>query len=146
VNIAYLDPGYLPEAKEIAVRELDRRGVLGDMARLVDRARSEMEHRKHTTELATHENIDKLRRWEWKIGGAVLIVALWSFALIAPTMLETWKFSSIDWKVLALFGLWAFFTIKAINNYRSGQRGQLYLIVLIPALLFLLSLIYRMAS
>ncbi len=44
--IAFVDPDYLPEAKQLAIAELDRRGLAGSNRDLIARAHRELEVRK----------------------------------------------------------------------------------------------------
>src|SRR5262245_2082780 len=84
VCIAYLDDGYLPEARSIATRELDRRGVPPDRAALIEQTRRELEERKQAAARepeAIYERSERFKNWIAIFTG---LAALWVMSFVAP--------------------------------------------------------------
>ena len=145
VNIAYLDPGFLPEAKDLAVRELNKRGVLGEKEELIKTVRREMDFRAQAATQQQYENLGEMERFKQKTREVMLISGLWVFALIAPWQLP-WKVTSVNWIVLLLFGFWLFYVVAAFRKYKNTGRRILFYIVVAPMALFGASMLFKMAK
>jgi len=70
VSVAYIEEGYLPEAKAIALRELDKRGVPEGRDGLIARVRRESAERQEEIEQArfvadeiTRKQVDRFKMW-----------------------------------------------------------------------------------
>jgi len=134
VAIAYLDEGYLPEAKGLAVRELEKRGVAQKKDELIVQARADLEERRRWVEdarYAASANHDRIRQ---KISVFALIAILWIFALLTPAFIAD-KRGSMD-SVLILLGLgWAISVLVAIKRARDGNRRLIYQVLVVPVVL-----------
>jgi hypothetical protein len=141
--IAFVDPDYLPEAKQLAITELNRRGLAGNMQDLVARAHREVEFRKQLhvdADAISHEKQDRLREM---LATAVLIGIVWMFALVAPFVFS-WQDLSFDWMAALLVIIWIAVVIDAIRKARRGDRLRLQLFLIWPGILLLISLACRM--
>lgn len=143
VRIAYLEPDYLPEAKAIALRELDRRRIPRNNAELIDRVRADIAFRRDSAEMLMYDNFAKADRLERRIGAVILTGALWVFALIAPAYLRDVESLSIDWKVVTLSLIWLLAAIFATRKRSRGEPLLFYVVVVVPAALFILGSAYQ---
>jgi hypothetical protein len=146
VRIAYLEPDYLPEAKAIALRELDRRGIPRDRDDLINRVRANIDFTRQATEMMTYDNIAKAHRIEQRIAEVILIGALWIIALIGPITLRSWESLSIDWLRMTLFATWVGVAVYAVWKRRKGKHRLFNLVVIVPAALLLVGLAYRVSK
>lgn len=144
VNIAYLDSNYLPQAKELAVRELKKRGVTADKV-VLGQARREMQFRKDAVTQKGYESIDRMHAFNQKTREVMLLIGLWGFALFAPMTME-WNAASINWMALILMGAWAVSVVDAVRKYRSTGRKRLVYLVAVPAVLGSVGLLVRLAT
>lgn len=136
VNVAFLDPNFLPEAKELALRELNKRGALKNKAAAIDRARREMAYRAQAVEQAAYYSVEKAQRFDQKFREAGFIGALWVLAFFGPLIITRHGFRP-DWMTLVILAFWLFFVIDAIRKYRkSGRRSSIVYVVVVPAALF----------
>jgi hypothetical protein len=62
VRIAYLDPNYLEEAKMLAWKELDRRGIPKERSSLIEQMRLHFDHVRESTEAADYESVARIER------------------------------------------------------------------------------------
>jgi len=138
VVIASTDSGYLPEARNLAIAELERRGLGASRDELTARGRREIEYRQQRrdeAEMVAHERRNKARE---TLGDVFLIMMLWTFAAVAPFG-DFGSGHSPGWMEVALAGVWVFFVIDAIRKAMRGDRLRLYLVVIGPICLFLIS-------
>jgi hypothetical protein len=142
VRIAYLEPDYVPEAKALAVRELDKRGVPENRDRLIRQVRDENRERARAAKRQSARNVEQARALEFRFGAGMLIGLLWFAALLAPSMLKDMS-SSENGTGLFLLGIWAIAVVDAVRKWRRGLRRQLYLVVLIPGVLLVLGIAIR---
>lgn len=142
-NIAYLDPNYLPEAKELAKREFERRGALLNGTALLEKARQEMARRACLNEQATYASLERAESLKLAVYRGSLIGCLWTFALIAP-LATPWKFGSTGWVPLAIAGIWLLAVVDAVRKYETTGRRRLVFVAYIPAVLFAVSWLIRM--
>jgi hypothetical protein len=143
VRIAYLEPDYVPEAKALASRELDKRGVPKNRKSLIRQVRGEIRDRARASERQLDKNFDQVQSIKFRIAAGFLICGLWLVALFAPTTLKEWS-SAADGAGLFLLGVWALAVIDAIRKLRRGLRRQFYLVVVIPAVLLVVGVTVRM--
>jgi hypothetical protein len=133
-NIAYLDPNYLPQAKELAERELERRGALLNKASLLEQARQEMRYREGMTEQATYASLERGERLKFAVWRGGSIACLWMFALIAPVAIPR-TFGATDWVLLVPLGIWIFAIVDAVRKYETTGRRSLVFVAYVPAVL-----------
>jgi hypothetical protein len=140
LNIAYLDSNYLPQAKELAVRELKKRGIVADKE-LLGQARREMDFRKDAVAQRTDENHGKAEAFKQNVREVGLLTGLWGFSLFAPMTMKS-NPPSIDWLALLLVGAWLMFVVDAMRKYRSTAGKRLVYLVAVPAVLCAIGLLF----
>jgi hypothetical protein len=145
VRIAYLEPDYVAEAKALALRELDKRGVPANRKELIRQVRDEIRDNAGAAQRMTAANLEQARRLELRLVAGMLIFVLWLAALFAPIVIKEAR-NSTDGAVFLLLGGWAIAVVYAIRKARRGKRRQLYLVVVIPALLFVAGVVIRMVK
>jgi hypothetical protein len=143
VNIAFLDPNYLAEAKLLAKSELSRRGTTRIDDQFLNGVRSRIEEAKESRKQAEYDSLASMQRHTQKAREIFLIGALWVVAPLIPTFLSNDGHFEFDWMVAAMAAMWAIVSFFAVRNARSGRPRLLYLVVVIPASLLLLSIIFR---
>jgi hypothetical protein len=143
VRIAYLEPDYVPEAKALALRELDKRGVPEDRKNLIRQVRGELRDRARALERQSAKNFHQGQVLQFRIAAGSLIGALWVAALFMPSMLKEWNVS-VDGAGFFFLGVWVIAVIDAIRKLRRGLRRQFYLIVVIPAVLLVVGVTVRL--
>ena len=128
VRIAYLEPDYVPEAKALAVRELDKRGVPENRDRLIRQVRDENRERARAAKRQSARNVEQARALEFRFGAGMLIGLLWFAALLAPSMLKDMS-SSENGTGLFLLGIWAIAVVdvreRPVMRDGAPQNGQL---------------------
>lgn len=138
-HIAWVDPGFLPEAKQLAAAELDRRGLAGNRDDLIERAKRELLERqelRQDADLAVHQ---RSAQWSDRLGIAAMVVLVWMFALIAPFQ-DFRTGSSPDWVTVLLVIAWIGFAVDAVRRALHGERLRLYLFLVGPLVAMLASL------
>jgi hypothetical protein len=145
VRIAYLEADYVPEAKALALRELDKRGVPANPKELIRQVRDEVRDRAGAAERMTAANIEQAHGLEFRLVVGLLILALWFAALFAPIVIKQAR-NSTDGAVFLLLGGWAIAVVYAVRKARRGKRRPLYLVVVIPAVLLVTGIIFRMVK
>jgi hypothetical protein len=85
VRIAYLEPDYVAEAKALALRELDKRGVPADPKKLIRQVRDEIRDNAGAAHRLTAANIEQARKLEFRFVVGLLIFVLWLAALRADS-------------------------------------------------------------
>lgn len=142
VRIAYLEPDYLPEAKALAMQELDKRGVPANRESLIRQVRDERIERADALERRREEKSQHADLLQYRIVAGTLIGGLWFVALLAPSLLKEWT-TSRNVAGLILLGGWAIAIVGAVRKWRRGSRRQFYLVVLTPGVLFVLGVAIR---
>lgn len=142
-NIAYIDENYLPDAKELAVRELKNRGALTDKAALIEEARRELAFRREAAEQVGDGRHHQMARLREKTMAFMMVPGLWGFALIAPTAVAE-DVTSMGWTGALLAGFWLFHVIRAVRSYTTDGRRLLVYIVVVPAILSVVGWIFRL--
>jgi hypothetical protein len=145
VRIAYLEPDYVPEAKSLALRELDKRGIPGNRKNLIRQVRDEIRGRERASERLSAESFGQLQTLKFRIAAGSLICGLWFVALFAPAMVKEWS-NTADGAGLLLLGVWAIAVVDAVGKARRGARRQLYLVVVVPAILLLVGVTIRLVK
>lgn len=145
VRIAYLEPDYVPEAKALALRELDNRGIPGNRKNLIRQVRDEIRGRDRASERRSAKNFEQLQTLKFRIAAGSLICGLWFIALFAPAMIEEWS-KTADGAGFFLLGVWAIAAIDAVRKARRGTRRQLYLVVVVPVILLLVGITIRLVK
>jgi hypothetical protein len=145
VRIAYLEPDYVAEAKALALRELDKRGVPANPKKLIRQVRDEIRDNAGAAHRLTAANIEQGRRLELRFVAGMLILVLWLAALFAPIVIKEAR-NSTDGAVFLLLGGWAIAVVVAVRKAWRGKRRQLYLVVVIPAVLLVAGIIFRMVK
>lgn len=145
IRIAYLEPDYVPEAKALALRELDNRGIPGNRKNLIRQVRDEIRGRDRASERLSAKNFEQLQTLKFRIAAGSLICGLWLVALFAPAMVREWS-KTADGASFFLLGVWAIAVVDAVRKARRGARHQLYLIVVIPAILLLVGVTIRLVK
>jgi len=146
VRIAYLDDDYLPEAREIALRELDKREVPQGRDELISQVRRQLEKlenaRDEARSVADRVTRERMDRFQARIVVALLVLALWCVAFFAPLNYdrERYEFGGVD---VALLAGWVFLVLVAIWKYRQGKPLWIYAVLVVPAGLFVLGLALR---
>lgn len=136
VNIAFLDPAFLPEAKDLALRELNKRGALQNKAAAINRARREMAYRAQAVEQTAYYGIEKAQLFNQKFREATFIGAIWALAFVGPSMIAHHGFRP-NWLMLVILVPWLFLVANAIRNYRKfGRRSSIVYVVVVPVALF----------
>jgi hypothetical protein len=143
VRIAYLEPDYVSEAKALALRELDKRGVPRDRKKLIRQVRDEIRDRARASESSNAKNLEQFQALKFRIAAGSLIGGLWVAALFAPTVLKDLNKSS-DGAGVVLLGVWAIAVVDAVRKARRGVRRQLYLVVIVPAILLVVGVAIRL--
>ncbi|MEZ5459623.1 MAG: hypothetical protein R3E65_10080 [Steroidobacteraceae bacterium] len=136
VRIAFIDGGYLDEAKDLAKAELSRRGVgpvtKSDLAR-VERVFEERQIARLENDYA---GLEKIERFKSSFATVAFIAGSWVLLPIIPH-------ADFDlWAVAVLMG-WGVFTLIAVADSRQGETEKLIYGVLIPLGLLLISLMVR---
>lgn len=142
VRIAYLEPNYVPEAKALAMRELDKRGVSEDREGLIRQVRDENKERAEALELHRYEKAARWEDLELRLLGGMLIGSLWLGALLAPSIYEDWSRSGSAAGFVLLAG-WAIAVVYAVRKLLRGLRRPFYLVVVIPGGLFVVGVALR---
>jgi hypothetical protein len=136
VRIAFIDAGYLDEAKDLARAELSRRGVGPVTESDVARVERVFEER----QIARLENdsagLEKIESFNSSFATVVFIASSWVLLPIIPH-------ADFDlWVVAFLLG-WGVFTLTAVADARKGETEKLIYGVLVPLGLLLISLMVR---
>lgn len=136
IHIAFIDAGYLDEAKHLARAELSRRGVgsvtTSDLAR-VERAFEERRIARLENDSA---GLEKIERFNSSFATVAFIAGIWVLFPIIPH-------ADFDlWVVAVLLG-WGVFALAAIADARKGETEKLIYGVLVPLGLLLISLMVR---
>ncbi len=146
VIIAFLDPNFLPEAKDLALRELNKRGALKNKAAAIDRARRQMAYSAQAVEQAAYYSAEKTQRFNEKFREAAFIGAIWVLAFVGPSIITHHGFRP-DWSTLVILAFWLFFVIDAIRNCRkSGRRSSIVYVVVVPVALFALGSVIQFVN
>jgi hypothetical protein len=127
------------------LRELDKRGVPANPKRLIRQVRDEIRDNAGAAERLTAANIEQAERLQFRFVVGLLIFGLWIVALFGPTAIKELGNSASGAGYLLLGG-WAIAVIFAVRKARRGKRRQLYLVVVIPAVLLVAGIIFRMVK
>jgi hypothetical protein len=142
VRIAYLEPDYVPEAKALAVRELDKRGVAENRESLIRQVRDENMERAHAVEMHSARKFQQAHALELRLIAGMLIGFLWFAALLAPSIQKDLSRSGNGlWFVV--LSVWAIAIVDGVRKWRRGLRRQLYLVAIIPGALFVVGVAFR---
>jgi hypothetical protein len=142
-HIAYVDEAYLAEAKELAVAELDRRGLSGQKEALIAAAHREMETRRQLREDSDNAVHRPKSNTLWdEIIKVVFAVMIWVFAVNIPDEYIRGRGFFDQSRVLLLI-VWAALVILAVVDAKHGKRRDLHLFLTVPAVLFVGSLAFR---
>lgn len=143
VVIAYLDDDYLPEARELARTELDKRGLPADRQELIARVRHEQEQRKVDAESADRATPRRAEQVHERIALVVLVLLVWGAALVVPINWDgdRYEIGSMD---MVLCAAWIFSVMMAIRKFRRGKSLMLYAVLVVPAFLFMIGVLWRL--
>ena len=137
IRIAFLEPTYIDEAKELAKQELARRGLHEVDSQHIERVRIELEGREAALKQADLESSYNANRILDNLREGILVVALWGAALFAPDYLADLKVS--DWRIWFFGAIWVVVAYRSIQDARQGKRWRLYAVVVVPLALLIVS-------
>ena len=141
IRIAYLETTFVDEAKALAREELSKRGIENVDAQTIERVRTRLESQDRASEeydLETRSVADELLG---NLHMAAAIGGLWLCALFLPDMLANPGDS--NWTLGFLAVLWGCFAVIAVRDALRGERKKLYLIVVVPLTLLIVSIAVR---
>lgn len=136
VRIAFIDGGYLDEAKDLARAELSRRGVGSVTESDLARVERTVEERRIARLENDSAGLEKIERFNSSFATVAFIAGSWVLLPIIPH-------ADFDlWVVAVLLG-WGVFTLTAVADARKGEAEKFIYGVLVPLGLLLISLMVR---